>query len=146
MSRSSLILLVAGLLLVATGYAAVLFDVATAAGPWALAIGSAAVLTALLRLAARRAQRIPRMLHVATLVVFVATTAGFCLALAAPEAATDGPLLLGLPRITAILLLLVGLVPLIVLPIAYASAFDRDVLSAVDIERIRAAAGRSHDA
>lgn len=145
MPRSSLLLLVAGLLLVAAGYVVVLLDTAVAFGPWGLALGSAAVLTALLRISARRAGRIPRALHVATLVVFGATVAGFGVALVSPPATADGPLLLGLPRITAILLLLVGLVPLVVLPVVYASAFERDILSADDLERVRAAAERARD-
>ena len=151
MPRSSLLLLVAGLLLVAAGYVVVLLDTAVAFGPWGLALGSAAVLTALLRISARRAGsapragRIPRAMHVATLVVFGATVAGFGVALVSPPATADGPLLLGLPRITAILLLLVGLVPLVVLPVVYASAFERDILSADDLERVRAAAERARD-
>jgi hypothetical protein len=146
MPRFSLTLLVAGLVLVATGYVAVLLDVVAAFGPWGLASGSAVVLTALLRLSARRSGRIPRALHVATVVVLAATAAGFGVALLAPPATADGPLLLGLPRITAILLLLVGLVPLVVLPAVYARAFDRDILSAADLERVRAAAAATTDA
>jgi hypothetical protein len=146
MPRTSLPLLVTGLLLVVTGYATVLLDVGAAVGPWGLAVGSAMVLTALLRMAARRAGRIPRLLHMATIVVFVATAAGFGSALMAPDAVPHGPLILGLPRTTALLLLLVGLVPLVVLPLMYARAFDRDILSADDLERVRTAAGRSADA
>jgi hypothetical protein len=49
-------------------------------------------------------------------------------------------LLFGLPRVTAIMLLVTGFVPLVMLPLAYARAFGRDVLREDDIARIAAQA------
>jgi hypothetical protein len=54
--------------------------------------------------------------------------AGFVVVLLLPAPVAGGPLLLGLPRLTAILLLSVGALPLVVLPIAYARAFDAEVM------------------
>jgi hypothetical protein len=49
-----------------------------------------------------------------------------------------GELLLGLPRRTAIVLYGVGLIPMFLLPIAYALSFDKGILSAEDVARVRA--------
>jgi len=64
---------------------------------------------------------------------------GFCAPLLLP--ATEGPLSklwLGLPARAAIVIYGVGLLPIIVLPVAYALTFETQTLSAGDIERVRA--------
>jgi hypothetical protein len=139
--RTPITLLVAGLLAVAFAYASVLLDLGSrSAAPWSLALGAVAVLTAMLQLGARRRRRIPRILGVTAAFVSVALAGGFAYALAAPAPSSDGPLLLGLPRVTAVLLLLAGLIPLVCLPAAYALAFDTEVLSDTDLSRVRDAA------
>ncbi len=145
MLRTPITLLVAGLLAVAFAYASVLLDLgARSAAPWSLALGAAAVLTAMLQLGARRNRRLPRILGVTAALAFIALAGGFIYALAALAPSSDGPLLLGLPRVTAILLILAGLIPLVCLPTAYALAFDTEVLSDADLARVRdAAAARS---
>lgn len=63
---------------------------------------------------------------------------GFGAALALP--ATEGPLStlwLGLPARAAIVIYGVGLLPIVVLPIAYALTFETQTLSAEDVERVR---------
>ena len=63
---------------------------------------------------------------------------GFCAALALP--ATESPvsrLWLGLPARAAIVIYGIGLLPIIVLPVAYALTFDTQTLNAEDIERVR---------
>lgn len=139
-TNTAIPLLLAGLLIVATGYATALLTSGRVQlfGAWCLALGASLVLTGMLALAAKRASGIPRTLRVTLALVFVATFGGLAYALAAPAPTSGGPLLLGLPRVTALMLLVTGLVPLIVLPLAYARAFERDVLSAGDIERLRA--------
>lgn len=128
MQRAGLSLLIIGLLAVVVAYASTLLGVALSLAPWWLASGSTAVLAAFALLGAARHGRPSPRLTAATLIVFASVAAGLLipLALPAPDAAT--PLLLGLPRPTAILLLLVGLVPLVLLPIAYGWAFEREVL------------------
>jgi hypothetical protein len=62
---------------------------------------------------------------------------GFGAALALP--ATEGPLSrlwLGLPARAAIVIYGVGLLPIFVLPIAYALTFETQTLSAEDVERV----------
>ncbi|HEX9249550.1 MAG TPA: hypothetical protein VF856_08620, partial [Gemmatimonadaceae bacterium] len=54
--------------------------------------------------------------------------------------ATEGPLStlwLGLPARAAIVIYGVGLLPIVVLPIAYALTFESQTLSAEDVERVR---------
>jgi hypothetical protein len=63
---------------------------------------------------------------------------GFGAALTLP--ATEGPLSrlwLGLPARAAIVIYGIGLLPIFVLPIAYALTFDTQTLSAEDVERVR---------
>jgi hypothetical protein len=65
---------------------------------------------------------------------------GFCAALALPS--TEGPLSrlwLGLPARAAIIIYGVGLLPIIILPVAYAMTFETLTLSAEDLERVRTA-------
>jgi len=55
--------------------------------------------------------------------------------------ATEGPLSklwLGLPARAAIVIYGVGLLPIIVLPVAYAVTFETQTLSAQDVDRVRA--------
>lgn len=126
MSRAPLLLLVLGLVSVATAYAIAFAagGALSSAAPWALALGATLVLTALLWLGGRRRGKLPRALAVATALSALATFGGFAFALLAPPPVASGPLLLGLPRVTAILLLCVGAVPLVVLPLLYAAAFE----------------------
>ncbi len=141
MRRHSIAVLFAGLLLVATGYAAALLFDSTGArtfGAWALALGASLVLSAMLALAAVRGGAVPWVLGMTTVLVFVATFGGLAFALAMPAPTMSGPLLLGLPRVTAVMLLVAGLVPLVALPLAYARAFQQHVLSEADIARIKA--------
>jgi hypothetical protein len=79
--------------------------------------------------------RIPFAFVVAVLVI------GFGAALALPSA--EGPLSklwLGLPARAAIVIYGVGLLPIMVLPIAYALTFETQTLNAEDVERVRALA------
>lgn len=92
--------------------------------PWLLAAGATLVLAGLGLLGA--GARSPR-LSAAVLVACGCTFAGFAFALAAAAPAADGPLLFGLPRVTMLMLLCTGAVPLVLLPIAYAWAFPHEV-------------------
>ena len=138
--RNGLLLLVLGLLAVSLAYGALITGVGGAAAPWLLALGSTSVLAGLACLgAARRAAR-GATLAVAIGIAFTAVGTGLLLALVLPAPTVDGPILLGLPRVTTVLLLLTGLVPLLLLPVAFALAFAEEVLTEQDLERIRAAA------
>ena len=124
---------------IAGGYAAAFSP--NGAPPWAawlLALGIPISLGAIMILGAARGGRgigslkIPFGFVVATLAV------GFGAALALP--ASEGPLSslwLGLPARAAIVIYGIGLLPIVVLPIAYALTFESQTLTASDVERVR---------
>jgi hypothetical protein len=75
--------------------------------------------------------------------VWLLLVVGFLAALYLPaETAAEPSLWLGLPRRAAIVLYGIGVLPLIVMPIAYAMTFDDATLSAADLEALRA---RAHE-
>lgn len=121
-------LLVGGLLAVAVAYLLTGVGVATAVAPWALAAGTTAVLAGLAHLAIPRRGSGASVLRLAVTLSLTSVLAGFLLPLLLPEVTATTPLWLGLPRPTAWLVLLTFVVPLIVLPVAYAVAFPREVL------------------
>lgn len=94
------------------------------AAPWLLAAGATLMLTGVGLLGA--GAKAPR-LSAAVIIACLSTFIGFACALWLAPPSTDGPLLFGLPLATAVMLLYVGAVPLILLPIAYAWAFPREV-------------------
>lgn len=122
--RISIVILTLGALIVALAYAAVFAQFANAA-PWLLAFGATLVLTGLGTLGA--GARAPR-LAAAIVVACAFTLAGLAAALLMPAHVEGGALLFGLPRATTVMLLCTGLVPLVMLPIAYAWVFKREVL------------------
>ena len=67
-----------------------------------------------------------------------AAIASCALALPADLGAAE-PLLLGLPRRAAIVVYGIGLLPVLVLPVAYALTFEAQTLRDEDLERVRAA-------
>jgi hypothetical protein len=92
--------------------------------PWLLAVGATLVLTGLGLLGA--GARAPR-LAAAVLVACACTLLGFAIALLRAPHVAGGPLWFGLPVATALMLVLTGGVPLVLLPLAYAWAFPREV-------------------
>ena len=139
-TRAPILLLLAGLILVAAAYALAITGASalapsalapsalapSALAPWTLALGATLVLTAMLWLGGRRRGRLPRALAAACVLAALATFGGFAYALLAPAPTADGALLFGLPRTTAILLTLVGVVPMLAMPLLYAAAFRED--------------------
>jgi hypothetical protein len=117
-------LIFVGALAVAGAYAAT-FAGTHAVAPWLLAAGGTLVLTGLglLGVGPRR----PRLAG-AVLVACTFTFAGFAVALLHAPPTTDGPLWLGLPRATALMLAVTGAVPLVLLPVAYGLWFEREVM------------------
>lgn len=124
--RSSIAIgtLVVGALCVAAAYALTFLDADATAAPWLLATGAVLVLTGLGLLGA--GARAPR-LAAAVLVASACTLLGFAVALTLAPHAEGGPLLLGLPPATTLMLLLTGGIPLVMLPLAYAWAFPKEV-------------------
>ena len=119
----SIAILTAGALAVLAAYA-LSFGSPSPTAPWLLAVGAVLVLTGLGLLGA--GPKAPR-LAAAVLVACACTLVGFAVALTLPPHTADGPLLFGLPRATALMLMLTGGLPLLLLPLAYAWAFPREV-------------------
>jgi hypothetical protein len=146
--RRTLVSLVAlSCVLVAAGYAA-LFAVAPSPAPqWAsisLAIGANGLIMSLMALGAVRHDTMPRSLVITFVGLFVLCGGAFVVALLMPaQEGAGGPLLLGLPLRTAIVLYSVGVVPIAVLPFAYALTFESSTLSEEDLARVRAARAES---
>ena len=138
--RLSLMSILAAAVLIAAAYgSAFMPGGAPGWAAWAMAIGTAVMMVACTALGAARPTglgplRIPFAL---TLLILAG---GFGLALLLPAETGASPLFLGLPMRAAIVLLGVGLLPLVVLPIAYAATFDAMTLSEADLEEVRRAA------
>ncbi|MFL5594362.1 MAG: hypothetical protein ACJ785_07100 [Gemmatimonadaceae bacterium] len=137
--RAALGALFVGIAAIAVGYlAAFSRDGAPLWAPWLLAIGIPVTLGGIMILGAARGRsgvgslRFPFAFVIAILVI------GFGAALALPT--TEGPLStlwLGLPARAAIVIYGVGLLPIFVLPVAYALTFETQTLNAEDVERVR---------
>jgi hypothetical protein len=139
--RLALSLIIGGTLAIAAAYLAALVRPALPAwAPWAIALGAAAVPAGLFVLGAAKRGRLSSALLVVFALVFIIVAGCFGLALALPaREGAGGPLLLGLPLRTAIVLYGVGFLPLVLLPVAYALSFDSTVLREDDLERLREA-------
>jgi hypothetical protein len=137
--RTALVALIAGILSIATGYAAAFLPGGTPAwAPWLLALGIPIALGAIMILGAARGRMGIGLLKYPFAFVVAVLAIGFCAALAVP--ATEGPLSklwLGLPARAAIVIYGIGLLPIIVLPVAYALTFEAQTLNAEDVERVR---------
>jgi hypothetical protein len=146
--RNSLLALFLGTLACAAAYAsAFLPGDPPGWSPWALGIGTAVVMVAASALGAARADTGIGRLKLPFAITFVIVAGGFAavLLMPAPDAANP-TLFLGLPAGAAIVILGIGLLPLLVLPIAYALTFESMTLSEADLARVRDAARAWQDA
>ena len=139
--RTVLSLVVISCIAVGVGFVGAFFPGGTPAwAPWFLAIGANGALMSLMALGAMRRDTLPRVLVLTFVGMFVLCAGAFCFALAMPaNEGVGGALLLGLPQRTAIILYGVGVVPIFVLPFAYALTFDENTLNDRDLEQVRAA-------
>src|SRR5258708_1095942 len=140
--RAALAALFLGIVAIAGGYAAAFSAHGTPAwAPWLLALGIPVALVAVMILGATRGRRGIGALKIPFAFVALVLVVGFGAALGLP--ATEGPLStlwLGLPARAAIVIYGIGLLPIVVLPIAYALTFETQTLSAEDVEQVRAVA------
>lgn len=103
-----------------------------------MAVALPMMMLSLMILGAVRHGRGLRVLAVPMFLVVVLVPGGFLLALALPPEALGDQLWLGLPRRAAVILYGVGLLPLFILPLAYAASFDTTTLAQADVEALRA--------
>lgn len=139
--RNSLLALLAGTVAIAAAYASAFLpgDPPAWAG-WAMGLGIPCCLLAIMVLGAVRGGEPLGKLKYAFALSAVVLTAGFALALGLPaDEAAGVPLYLGLPLRAAVVLYGIGLLPIVVLPIAYALTFDAQTLDPEDLERVRRA-------
>jgi hypothetical protein len=140
--RVALVALFLGISAIGSGYAAAFSHGGTPDwAPWLLALGIPVALGAIMILGAARGRSGIGPLKFPFLFVIAVLVIGFGAALALP--ATEGPLSklwLGLPARAAIVIYGIGLLPIIVLPVAYALTFEAQTLNAEDVERVRALA------
>ena len=124
MRRMALAVIFGSIVVIGVGYASAFLP---GGPPQPLVLGFAvaisALISSLMALGALRRGKLPRVLALIFGATFLTLTAGFYLALSERAPAGD-QLWLGLPRGAAIILYIIGLLPLLVLPIAYALTFD----------------------
>ena len=131
-------LLVSALLIGAAYVGALVASPVPQWAPWALMIGTSTIMLATMVLgASRRGAGIGRLV-VPFAAIFTVLIVGFSAALVLPAESATSPLWFGLPRRAAVILYGVGVLPLFVLPIAYAVTFESLTLSDEDLERVRA--------
>lgn len=125
-ARTPALLLFLSTLLIALVYGALLFTPPTSFTNLLLAIGISGASTSVMAFGLPRHSRRARNVVAVTLgLTFLLTTAGFAFALRASAPTAASRLLLGLPAGAAVLIYVVGMLPLIVLPIVYAFTFDK---------------------
>jgi hypothetical protein len=106
--------------------------------PWLLALGIPGALGGVMVLGAARERGGVGRLAIPFAFVIVTLTVGFCLALGLPaNEGTGSTLFLGLPLRAAIVVYGIGLMPIVVLPVAYALTFETQTLNAEDVERVK---------
>lgn len=136
--------IVLSVVMIAIAYGSVFLSPGGAAtwAPWLFALGVPGAIVGVMVLGAARGKRggVGRLIAPMSF-VGLALAVGFGLALGLPanEGATS-QLVLGVPLRAAIILYGIGLMPIVVLPIAYALTFETQTLNAADIERVRVAA------
>lgn len=141
MKQRALVAVVAATVTIATAYATVYLPPLRPLGPWLMALGVTVMMIALMVLGAVRRGAGLGALRWPLAFTFVVVAGGFAAALLLPpDEAAGAPIVLGFPLRAAIVLYGVGLLPLIVLPWAYARTFDSMTLSSDDMARIRALA------
>jgi hypothetical protein len=142
MKRVAVIVLFAAVAAIGLAYAAtVAGGRAPRSGTWVLLIAVPLAMIAVTALGAARSASAAGglgKLAVPFAAVLLILLGAFAAAVLLPAAAE--PLLLGLPRRAAIVLYGVGVLPALILPIAYALTFDDFTLTEEDVERVREAA------
>ena len=129
--------LVLGILLIALAYVAVFVTGNTP--PWAVwcyMVGTSTTMLAMMVLGAARGRGGIRRLVLPFIAIYALLLAGFGAVLVMPAESSMSALWLGLPARAAIVMYGIGVLPLFLLPLAYAYTFDTMTLSEGDLARI----------
>ena len=140
--RAAITTLVVSTVAIGTSYAsAFLSSGAPDWAGWLFAAGMTGALLGALALGAMRPDRGLGRLVAPFVVMAILLGGGLAAVFLLPgHLGAAEPLLLGLPRRAAVVLYVIGLLPTLVLPVAYALTFTDQTLRPEDLERIRAAA------
>ncbi|NIP59055.1 MAG: hypothetical protein GWM92_08540 [Gemmatimonadetes bacterium] len=143
----ALAVLLTGVLAVGVAYGAAFFRTPPPGwAAWLMAAGTVGAIVAVMALGAVKGGRLGG-LWLAFAAVAILVGGGFGALLALPSTGSaDADLFMGLPQRAAILLYGIGLLPTLVVPVAYALTFDRLTLSEDDLERVRRARRRRETA
>jgi len=137
--RAAVVVLFVSIAAMALAYAeALVTKGASTSAPWIAAIAVPIALTAIMILGAVRGDKDIGRLRIPFVFVALILIVGFLAALMLP--ASESPtssLWLGLPARAAIVIYGIGVLPIIVLPVAYALTFETQTLNAEDVERVR---------
>ncbi|HEU5173701.1 MAG TPA: hypothetical protein VFT96_03030 [Gemmatimonadaceae bacterium] len=137
--RTGLAIFITSAVLIAVAYgAAFLPGGAPRWAPFLLAGGTAGTMTGAMALGASRPGRRLGSLAFVFGAAFLIIAGGFAAALLLPAEVPTSQLWLGLPARAAILIYGIGLLPVVLLPFAYAATFDRVTLSEQDLAEFRA--------
>ena len=109
---------------------------------WLAIVGISASLSGTLVIGATRNGQLSRPATLAALVLLLVPLTAFSAALMLPTESSTSTLILGLPRRAALVLLGVGVLPLFILPFAYASDTNNAPLDAQALTALRAEAER----
>lgn len=138
--QTALAALTLSTLIIAVAYAAAFLPGgAPRWAPWLVALGTATMLAALMLLGTARRGTPLGPLAWPIAFTFVVVAGALSLALTLPHETAGMPLWGGLPPRAAVVLYGIGLLPALVLPLAYALTFDAQTLSEEDLARVRAA-------
>jgi hypothetical protein len=133
------VVLLSTLLIAAAYIGALVSDGVPPWSAWALMIGTSTIMLATMVLGATRARGGIGRLTIPFLAMFIVLLVGFSAALTMQPEVAGAPLWFGLPARAAVILYGVGVLPLFVLPFAYALTFESLTLNEADLERVRQA-------
>lgn len=137
--RITVVILFVAMLAIAVGYSGAF----TRTGPapwsaWVVAIAVPISLVAIMILGALRGSAGIGRLRIPFAFVALILIVGFVAAIALPATeSAASKLWLGLPLRAAIVIYGIGLLPIVVLPVAYALTFETQTLNADDVDRVR---------
>lgn len=135
--RLALLVIFGSMLVVGAGYLSAYLPGGTPRlATFAFALATASMMTAILVLGAARRGRALGALRWVFAFTFAVMAIGFCAALI-PSVADSDKLWLGLPAGAATILYVVGLLPMLVLPIAYAVTFERVTMDDAELQELR---------
>lgn len=137
----ALVTIFAAVLLIGAAYASAFVPGSSPLwGAWLMVLGISTLMVAVMVLGAVRKGRVGR-LWIPFGLVFLILVGGFGAALLMPaESAAEVVLWLGLPPRAAVILYGIGLLPLFLVPLAYAFTFEDQTLSTGDLEQVLAVA------